>query len=187
MNEKKKVVYDKHSKWFYLGQAILSVITLRLFYDLFYLFAYFIVNHTMGVRLATIGKGSKIHPTVLVRHGERVVLGKGCFINHNNVLQGGKSKAKLILGDYVQTGPNVMMFAFNHGTKMNGIPMIEQDYIEADTVIDDDVWVGGGTVIVAGVHIGKGCVIGANSVVTKDLPENYICAGVPCKPIKPRV
>lgn len=184
--EKTKVKYLKHSKQYYLGQALKSVLTLRLFKDLIYRFAYNTVNHTIGKQLATIGKNTKVHPTAFIRHGERVEIGDNCFINHNNVIQGGKNKAKIIMGNHVQTGPGVMMFAFNHGTEMNGIPMIDQDYFEADIIIDDDVWIGAGSIITAGVHIGKGCVIGSNSVVTKDLPPYTICVGTPCKPIKNR-
>ena len=184
--KKKKVEYLKHSKWYYLWQIALSIFSLRVFYDYAYKFAYYVVNHTIGKHLAKIGKKTKIHATAFIRHGERVEIGSHCLINHNNVLQGGKNQAKLIIGNYVQTGPNVMIFAFNHGTDMNGVPMIEQDYYEADVVIEDDVWIGACSVITAGVHIGKGCVIGAGSVVTKDMPEYSICGGVPCKPLKKR-
>lgn len=187
MTVKQKVKYDKHSKWYYLWQIVLAVITLRVLYDYAYKFVYFVVNHTLGKHLAKIGSHSKIHPTVFIRHGERVVIGSGCLFNHNNVIQGGKNKAKVIIGDYVQTGPNVMIFAFNHGTEMNEVPMIKQDYYEADVIIEDDVWIGACSVITAGVHIGRGCVIGAGSVVTKDLPEYTICGGIPCKPIKKRI
>ena len=184
--KKQKVKYLKHVKLYYLKQIVKSILNLGLIKDCFYRFAYNAVNHTVGKQSARIGKHTKIHPTAFIRHGERVEIGNHCFINHNNVIQGGKNKAKVILGDYVQTGPGVMMFAFNHGTEMNGIPMIDQDYFEADIIIDDDVWIGGGSIITAGVHIGKGCVIGSNSVVTKDLPAKTICVGVPCKPIKER-
>lgn len=184
--KKIKVKYKKHNKSYYLIQLIKSIITLRLFKDILYYFTYNVVNHTIGKQNAKIGKNTKIHPTAFIRHGERVEIGENCFINHNNVIQGGKNNAKVIMGDHVQTGPGVMMFAFNHGTQMNGIPMIDQDYFEADIKIDNDVWIGGGSIITAGVHIGEGCVVGSNSVVTKDLPPYTICAGVPCKPIKPR-
>ncbi len=184
--EKKKVKYLKHSKRYYLWQIIKATLNLELFKDCIYRFAYNAVNHTVGKQTAQIGSNTKIHPTAFIRHGERVIIGNNCFINHNNVIQGGKNKARVVMGDYVQTGPGVMMFAFNHGTEMNGIPMIDQDYYEADIIIEDDVWIGGGSIITAGVHIGKGCVIGSNSVVTKDLPANMICVGTPCKPIKQR-
>ena len=53
-------------------------------------------------------------------------------------------------------------------------------------MIGNGVWVGANAVITAGVTIGEGCIIGAGSVVTRDLPANMICGGVPAKPIKPR-
>ncbi len=186
MTKKELVKYDRPSKLYYLGQIFLSIITLRAFIDLAQRWAYYVVNHTLGVKQATIGEKTKIHATALIRHGERVKIGSGCLINHNNVIQGGKRKAWVRIGNQVQFGPNVMVFAFNHGTDLNGGPMILQDYYDADVIIEDDVWIGAGSIVTAGVHIGKGCVIGANSVVTKDMPSNYICAGVPCKPLKER-
>lgn len=181
-----KVKAQHYSKFYYLGFILYYVITLQFLVGLAKLFAFFVVNHSLGVHKATIGKKTKIHSTVVIREGERVYIGKNCLINHNNVLQGGKLNARIVLGDYVQTGPNVMMFAFNHSTELNGTPMIQQDYYEADIIIDNDVWIGAGTVITAGVHIGEGCVIGSGSVVTHDLPAKSICVGSPCKPIKRR-
>lgn len=186
MYECKKVKYDRPPKLFYIRELLWSVITLRLFKDWIQRKLFFFVNHTLGLKQTRIGKNSKVHATVIIREGERVTIGEGCLINHNNVIQGGKAVGRVVIGNYVQTGANVMMFAFNHGTDAIDTPMILQDYYDADIVIDDDVWIGAGSVITAGVHIGKGCVIGAGSVVTKDMPANWICAGVPCKPIKER-
>lgn len=187
MDKSKKVKYDRPSKGYYIAQLLQSIVTLRLFLDWAKLLMYNFVNHTLGVKEANIDPSTKIHSTVIIREGKRVQIGKHCLINHNNVIQGGKLEGKVVIGDYVQTGANVMMFAFNHGTDAIDVPMILQDYYDADIVIEDDVWIGAGSVITAGVHIGKGCVIGAGSVVTKDMPANWICAGVPCKPIKERV
>ena len=181
-----KVRYNSLSKGYYLGQLLLSIITLRFFVNITKRELFYFVNHSLGVKNASIGKTSKVHATVIIREGERVKIGEGCLINHNNVIQGGKAVGRVEIGNYVQTGANVMIFAFNHGTDAIDTPMILQDYYDADIIIEDDVWIGAGSVITAGVHIGKGCVIGAGSVVTKDMPANWICAGVPCKPIKER-
>ena len=183
---KTRVKYNKPSKLYYLIQLLISLFMLRLFVDWIKKHMYYYVHHTLGLQKAKIGKTSNIHATVIIREGERVEIGEHCLINHNNVLQGGKSVGKIVIGDYVQTGANVMIFAFNHGTDAIDVPMILQDYYDADVIIGDDVWIGAGSVITAGVRIGKGCVIGAGSVVTKDMPANWICAGVPCKPIKER-
>lgn len=182
-----KVSVPHYSRWYYLRYIVMYIITFKSLVDFAKLFAFYVVHHSLGVKKARIGKETKIHATVLIREGENVEIGEGCLINHNNVIQGGKTVGRVVIGNYVQTGANVMMFAFNHGIDVNGKPMILQDCYDADVIIDDDVWIGAGSVITAGVHIGKGCVIGAGSVVTKDMPANWICAGVPCKPLKKRI
>ena len=79
-----------------------------------------------------------------------------------------------------------MMFAYNHGFDDINIPSIQQDYYDADIIIGDDVWIGAGTIILAGVHIGNGCVIAAGAVVNKDVPDYAIVGGVPAKVLKYR-
>lgn len=86
----------------------------------------------------------------------------------------------------MQTGPNVAFYVSNHNTVNSGIPMKEQGYHEADIIIEDDVWIGANSVITSGVHIGRGAVIGAGSVVTKSIPPYTIAAGTPAKVIKIR-
>ena len=178
--------FEKPSKIKYLGEILFAIVSLALFIHLFKLIAYYIVNYVIGQNKATIGKYTKLHPTVLIRQGERVTIGEHCLINHNNVLQAGKFKGRIVIGNYVQTGANVMMFAFNHGTDFIDIPMIEQDYLDGNIIIEDDVWIGAGSVILPGVRICKGAVVAANAVVNKDVPENAIVGGVPAKILKYR-
>lgn len=64
--------------------------------------------------------------------------------------------------------------------------MIDQDCTEKDVIVGSDVWIGGGSIILPGAKIGNGVVIAAGSVVTKELSDNTICAGIPAKPIKER-
>ncbi|MCB2195276.1 MAG: hypothetical protein KQH79_05415 [Bacteroidetes bacterium] len=80
-----------------------------------------------------------------------------------------------------------MMFAFNHSIDDLDVPSILQDYYDGDIIIEDDVWIGANSVVVAGVTIGKGSVIAAGSVVTKDVEPYSIYGGVPSKKIRSRI
>lgn len=150
-------------------------------------FAYHVINNVRGLRLAKVGKGTNIHPTVIIREGQYVAIGENCLINHNNLIQAGKSQAgSITIGDYVHTGTNVVMLGFNHGFYTRDIPTKEQDYLDAPIVIEDDVWIGAGSIILAGVTIGRGAIIAAGAVVNKDVPAYAIVGGVPAKIIKYR-
>lgn len=181
-----KVKYIRPSKTKYLFDILKAFLSFAIFKHSLKLFAYYVVNYVMGLKKATIGKNTKIHPTVILRQAERISIGHHCLINHNNVLQAGKQKGRIIVGNYVQTGANVMMFAFNHCMEISNIPMIEQDYLDGDIIIEDDVWIGAGSIILPGVKIGKGAVIASNAVVNKDVPEYAIVGGVPAKILKYR-
>jgi acetyltransferase-like isoleucine patch superfamily enzyme len=185
MNEKFiKTHHTRPSKFVYIKSILWSVISLQFFVDLAKLLAYYIVNHSVGKRQAIVGKNTKIHPTVILRQAERIIIGDNCLINHNNVLQAGKKEAKIIIGDYVHTGANVMIIAFNHAFDNPEIPSIEQDYYDADVTIEDDVWIGGGAIILAGVRIGKGAIIAAGAVVNRNVPPYSIVGGIPAKILK---
>ena len=187
MNDKfERVHYIAKSKFGYLKTIIWMIISLKAIKDLFSLFSYYVINHSCGIRDARIGKGSKVHSTVIFRQAKNITIGHSCLINHNNVFQAGKGTAKIIIGNYVHTGANVMIIAFNHGFDSISIPTILQDYYDASVIIDDDVWIGGGAIILAGVHIGKGAIIAAGAVVNNDVPDYAIVGGVPAKILKYR-
>lgn len=186
MKEQVKVHYIHPGKGGYLKKLVGLLLTGKAVKDIAKLTAYYLVNHSLGVRSASIGKNSKIHSTVILRQSKNIEIGDNCLINHNNVLQAGKGTAKIKIGNYVHTGPNVMMFAYNHCFDDPNVPSILQDYYDADIIIEDDVWIGAGSVILAGAHIGKGCVIAAGAVVNMDIPSYSIVGGVPAKVIKYR-
>lgn len=182
----RKVKFNKPTKITYLKDIFLTLFSPSGLKYWFSLWAYTAVNMAAGRRKAKIGINSKVHPTVILRQGERIEIGDNCLINHNNVFQAGKEVGKIKIGNYVHTGANVMIFAFNHSIDDTEVPSILQDYYDADVVIEDDVWIGAGTVVTAGVRIGKGSVIGSNSVVTHDIPPYSVAVGSPTKVVKNR-
>lgn len=181
-----KTHYTRPSKGVRLGQALSTLFSFTFVKWFCNCFAYQLINQVRGRRLAKIGK-SNIHPTVIIREGEYVTIGDHCLINHNNVIQAGKSKnGAITIGNYVHTGANVVMLGFNHGFYTREIPTKKQDYMDAPIIINDDVWIGAGAIILAGVTIGKGAIIAAGAVVNRDVPEYSIVGGVPAKVLKYR-
>ncbi|MBD5216846.1 MAG: acyltransferase [Bacteroidales bacterium] len=169
-----------------LRELLLSVLTFRLPIYLLKLSSYYVVNHLISKSKAQIGIDCNIHPTVLIREPQNIIIGSGCYFNHNTIITGGHDKAKVIIGNKVQTGPNVGFYAANHNYENPSIPIKEQGYYEADIIVEDDVWIGANSIITSGVKIGKGSVIGAGSVVTKDIPPYSVAVGSPAKVVKKR-
>ncbi|NOX27382.1 MAG: CatB-related O-acetyltransferase [Gammaproteobacteria bacterium] len=95
-------------------------------------------------------------------------------------------KSSIIIGGRCEIAPACAFYPFNHGIKA-GLPVMEQALISKGNIeIGDDVWLGYGVVVLDGVKIGNGAVIGANSVVTKDVPANAVAVGSPAKVIRMR-
>ncbi len=93
----------------------------------------------------------------------------------------------VVIGTDVMMGPDCMLFTTNHGMKLAGAPMWRQSSSKPDPiVIGNDVWIGARVIILPGVNVGDGAVIGAGSVVTKDVPPCAIVAGNPAKLIRMR-
>ena len=182
-----KVVYDKPTRTHWIKEFVISLISLSFFKGFIRLIGYYWVNCIASRRHVKIGKGSNIHPTVIFRQPERISIGNNCSINHNNVFQAGKRLSTITLGDNVLTAANVMFIAYSHNFEDINTPIMYQDCYDASIVVEDDVWIGHGVTILPGVKIGKGCVIGAGSVVNKDIPENSIAVGAPAKVVKKRI
>lgn len=127
-----------------------------------------------------------VHPTSLVsKNGviaRDIVIGEHSYIGPNgNICQ------NVIIGKYVMLGPNVSITGKDHRYNICGTPMIFSGREKLPkTIIEDDVWIGTNTIIMAGVKIGFGSIIGAGSIVTKDIPSFQIYAGNPAKKIRSR-
>ncbi|SHN61125.1 acyltransferase [Desulfovibrio litoralis] len=110
--------------------------------------------------------------------GNNVFLGDFSSINAND--------AHVKIGSNVAIGPMTIIQGANHNFQRHDIPIVDQGHIESRVEIADDVWIGAKSVILPGVKIGTGAVVGAGSIVTKDVPDFAIVAGVPAKIIKMR-
>ena len=112
-------------------------------------------------------------------YGYNIEIGDNFYSNHNLIIL---DCAKVKIGDNVFVGPNVGIYTPCHPIDAKE-RMTFKEWAEPVT-IGSDVWLGGNVVILPGVTIGNNVVIGAGSVVTKDIPSNCVAVGNPCKPIK---
>lgn len=118
-----------------------------------------------------------IEPPFYFCYGRHITLGKGTYINVNcNFIDDGL----ITVGDSVMFGPAVTIATVGHP-----INPTMREYMYCDHVtIENNCWIGGGSIICPGVTIGENSVIGAGSVVTKNIPANCVAAGNPCKVIR---
>lgn len=94
---------------------------------------------------------------------------------------------KTVIGKHVMMGPEVCIYVRNHMFIRTDIPMDQQGFSdERPVIIEDDVWIGARAIILPGVHIGTGAVIGAGSVVTKDVPDYAVIGGNPARILRMR-
>ena len=94
---------------------------------------------------------------------------------------------RVIIGNHVMMGPDVCIYTKNHAFNRTDITMDLQGFSPEKTVfIEDDVWIGAKAIILPGVHIGRGAIIGAGAVVTKDVPSYAVVGGNPARILKMR-
>ncbi len=120
-----------------------------------------------------------INPPFYCDYGSHIEVGKNFFANYNCTII---DVAKVSIGDNCQMAPNVAIYTAGHPLH----PVSRNSLYEygISVTIGDNVWIGGNTIILPGVHIGSNTVIGAGSVVTKDIPDWVVAAGNPCRVIK---
>ena len=120
-----------------------------------------------------------INPPFYCDYGFNIEIGKDFFANYNCTIL---DVAKVIIGDNVYFAPNVAVYTAGHPIH----PVMRESGYEygIGITIGDNVWVGGNSVILPGVHIGSNSVIAAGSVVTKDVPEWSVVGGNPCRVIR---
>jgi maltose O-acetyltransferase len=127
----------------------------------------------------SVGKNVGIQPPFYCDYGKNIYLGDEVFLNFNCVIL---DPARVVIGDRSMFGPNVQIYTATHpmesAVRATGVEAAKEIHIGSD------VWVGGSAVILPGVRIGSRSVIGAGSVVTKDVPEGVVVAGNPARVIR---
>ena len=123
--------------------------------------------------------GAFVNPPFYCDYGSHIEVGKNFFANYNCTII---DVANVKIGDNCQMAPNVSIYTAGHPLH----PVSRNSMYEygISVTIGDNVWIGGNTVIMPGVHIGSNTVIGAGSVVTKDIPDWVVAVGNPCRVIR---
>ena len=129
--------------------------------------------------LGAVGPETELRPPVYVDYGSQVRIGARCFANYGLVAL---DVADIVIGDDVQIGPNVQLLTPTHPLE----PTPRRDKWEAaqPITIGNNVWLGGGVIVLAGVTIGDDTVVGAGSVVTRDLPAGVLALGNPARVVR---
>lgn len=122
-------------------------------------------------------KSTTVLPPLYIDYGKSVTIGKRCFIQQCCTFFG---RGGITIGDDVFIGPKVNLITINHDPN----PENRSATYGRPIVIEDKVWIGINTTILPGVKIGYGAIIGAGSVVTRDVPAMSIVAGNPARIIK---
>lgn len=146
-------------------------------------------NKILHQLLGKIDKNVWITPPFYVDYGNNIYIGNNTEINMNCTFL---DDNKIIIGKNGLIAPNVQIYTAFHPksakdrlgkTKEDGTFEFCKTYT-APVIIGDNVWIGGGVIILPGVTIGNNVVIGAGSIVTKDIPDNKVAYGNPCRIIK---
>jgi maltose O-acetyltransferase len=128
---------------------------------------------------AAFGTGAVLKPSFRCDYGGNISIGEDTFINYDCVFLDGN---RITIGRDVQIAPRVQIYTATH--PLNAVTRRSKLEFALPVVIEDGVWLGGGAIVCPGVTIGENTVIGAGSVVTRDLPAGVLAAGNPCRVLR---
>jgi len=129
--------------------------------------------------LGGVGKNCTIQPSFYCDYGYNINVGENFYANHNSVFL---DAAKITFGDNVFIGPNCGFYTAEHPLEVN----VRNRGLERarEIKVGNNVWIGGNVCVLAGVTIGNNCVLGAGSVVTKNIPDNALACGNPARVVR---
>lgn len=130
--------------------------------------------------LGSVGTNCWIEPTFRCDYGSNISIGDHFFANYDCIFL---DIAPITVGSHVYIAPRVCLFTAGHPT----VPEVRNLDLEfgRPITIEDDVWIGGNVTVLPGVTIGRGSVIAAGAVVTRDVPPGVIAGGNPCRVLRP--
>lgn len=129
--------------------------------------------------LGSVGQGASIRPPFHCDYGFNIYLGNGVDINFGCVIL---DCGKVSIGEKTLIGPDVQIYTVEHpDVSLDRAKGVEKT---RPINIGKNVWISGGVIILPGVTIGDNAIIGAGSVVTKNIEANILAMGVPCRPVK---
>ncbi|WP_159966635.1 sugar O-acetyltransferase [Profundibacterium mesophilum] len=130
----------------------------------------------LGARFAFVGEGASIRPPFHCDYGYNIRLGRGAFLNFNCVIL---DVTAVVIGEMTQVGPGVQILGADHPRD----PQLRAGMLEygRPVRIGANVWIGGGALLLPGVTVGDDAVIGAGSVVTRDVAAGSTVAGNPAR------
>jgi acetyltransferase-like isoleucine patch superfamily enzyme len=152
----------------------------RAYAGLFRIVHWYNRTHISQRRLLTCGQGVRLSPMAAFANAERITLGDRTRVGDHVHLWAGDREGRIIIGHDCMLGPGVFVTASDYSLDPEQT-IKSQITRERDIVIGDDVWIGAGSIITAGVEIGDGAVIGAGSVVRRSVPAAAIVAGNPAR------
>lgn len=130
-----------------------------------------------------VGPNCQVYPCRYISFGDNSFLGRNVTISTS-----ASGRSPIVIGNDVMLAERVMIIGGNHEISRTDIPMNRQgEGKQGSIVIEDDVWIGAGSIILSGVTIGKGSVVGAGAIVTKSIPKYSIAVGNPARVIKNRI
>lgn len=135
------------------------------------------------------GENVWITPPFYADYGNNIYFGNNCEVNMNCTFL---DDNRIVIGNNALIAPNVQIYTAFHPTSAKerfGEPREDGSFVfcktqTAPVIIGDNVWIGGGAIILPGVTIGNNVVIGAGSIVTKDIPDDVVACGNPCRVIR---
>ena len=145
-----------------------------------------VVYENKGGGVVALGDGVRIMRDTVLETGQggRITIGEETFVHPRCQLMA--YKGELRIGSKVQIAPGCAFYPYNHGVEPDA-PIKHQPLVsEGGITIGDESWIGYGVIVLDGVSIGRGAVVGAGAVVTKDVPENAIAVGVPARVVRSR-